>query len=217
MQIFRPRSNTVARSLLVCVAALPAVVIASGAVLMRTQYITGVGRTPVQPVPFSHQHHVAETGIDCRYCHTGVETSAVAGIPPTETCMTCHSQLWTDAEMLAPVRESLAAGRRLHWQRVNALADYVYFDHSVHVMNGVACASCHGAVGSMPLIRQTAPLTMEWCLACHRDPGPHLVSPDARFTPFDEPSRNSSSQARALLALYGVTSAGLTDCSVCHR
>src|ERR1700723_3266469 len=127
-----------------------------------------------QPVPFSHRHHAGELRIDCRYCHTSVEKSSFAGVPPTETCMTCHSQIWTNAAMLEPVRQSLASGAPIHWRRVNQLPDYVYFDHSVHIAKGVGCTPCHGDVEHMPLMRQAAPLTMEWCLDCHRDPAPNL-------------------------------------------
>ncbi len=200
-----------------CLALLPGGALAVAAVWARSEYVTGADRTPSQPVPFSHAHHTAEVGIDCRYCHTGVETSAVAGVPPTETCMTCHSQLWTDAAMLAPVRESHATGARLRWNKVNDLPDYVYFDHSVHVENGVACVSCHGEVGAMPLMRQEKPLTMEWCLSCHRDPGPNLVPPEERFRPFATKDDRSTEEIASLLAHYGVDPDGLTDCSVCHR
>jgi hypothetical protein len=217
LQIFRPRSNTIAVVLLVSLALLPFAVIAGAAVVARSEYVTGAGRVPVQPVPFSHAHHAGDLGIDCRYCHSGVETSAVAGIPPTATCMTCHSQIWTAAAMLAPVRDSYAQGGRLRWTRVNDLPDYVYFDHSVHVANGVACVTCHGAVGTMPLMRQEAPLTMEWCLDCHRDPGPNLSPPEVLFSPFKPDRAASERDIRALLAQYRVDAAGLTDCSVCHR
>lgn len=188
---------------------------------VRSEYATGQNRIPVQPVPFSHAHHAAEIGIDCRYCHTGVETSARAGIPPTSTCMTCHSQLWTTAGMLKPVRESYATGRRMAWAPVNQLPDYAYFDHSIHVAKGVACTTCHGAVGAMKLMRQDAPLTMGWCLECHRDPGPRLSPPQQVFAAFPAPLQSENKPDTApvheLLARYGVSTQGLTDCSVCHR
>ncbi len=217
VQIFRPRSNTLAMVALACLGLLPVAVVAAAAIVNRSEYVTGAGRTPIQPVPFSHAHHTGDLGIDCRYCHTGVETSAVADVPPTRTCMTCHSQLWTDAAMLAPVRDSFVTGGRLHWVRVNNLPDYVYFDHSVHVTNGVACLRCHGAVGRMPLMRQQASLTMGWCLSCHRDPGRNLSPPEAIYQPFSAPTARSKAEIRALLAYYKIDPAGLTDCSVCHR
>jgi hypothetical protein len=169
----------------------------------------------VQPVPFSHAHHTAEIGIDCRYCHTGVETSAQAGIPPTQTCMTCHSQLWTEAAMLAPVRDSFVRGERLDWVPVNRLPDYVYFDHSVHLAKGVACTTCHGPVGEMKLMRQHAPLSMGWCLDCHRAPGPNLSPPGALFSALAP--RGAEMEAARLLDFYHVSTRGLTECSVCHR
>jgi hypothetical protein len=123
-----------------------------------------------QPVPFSHKHHVSGLGIDCRYRHTSVEKSAFAGIPPTDTCMTCHSQLWTDAPLLAPVRESLARHQPMQWNRVHDLPDFVFFNHSIHVRQGIGCATCHGPVDRMPLTWQQNTLFMKWCLDCHKDP-----------------------------------------------
>ena len=149
--------------------------------------MTGRTQTLDQPVPFSHQHHVGGLGLDCRYCHAGVENSPVAGVPPTHTCMTCHSQLYTQTAMLAPVRESLANDTPIHWNKVNQLPDYVYFDHSIHIAKGVACATCHGDVTSMPLMRQTAPLTMDWCLDCHRNPAPNLGPVTDVFDPSPKP------------------------------
>lgn len=214
-QIFRSYADSVLRLGLVSLIAAPFLAAGLGMALVRSGYATGQDRTPVQPVPFSHAHHTAEVGIDCRYCHSGVETSAEAGLPPTRTCMTCHSQLWTDAEMLKPVRESLAAGERLRWTRVNTLPDYVYFDHSIHIAKGVACTTCHGAVGGMRLTRQAAPLSMGWCLDCHRAPGRNLSPRRALFAPF--PEEHDMADIHALLADYGVSPKGLTDCSVCHR
>ena len=131
---------------------------------------------PPQPVPFSHKHHVSGLGLDCRYCHTTVEISQNAGIPPTHTCMTCHSQIWTNADILAPVRQSLAGGKPLRWTAVYTLPDYVYFDHSIHIAKGVGCTECHGPIGDMPLTRKESTLHMSWCLSCHRDPAPHFAA-----------------------------------------
>lgn len=216
-QIFRPAANTTFRLFLLALALVPVAAAALGMIVVRSQYMTGQDRTPIQPVPFSHAHHTAEIGIDCRYCHTGVETSARAGIPPTSTCMTCHSQLWTSAEMLAPVRDSFVDGSRLTWAPVNSLPDYVYFDHSIHVNKGVACTTCHGPVGEMRLMRQAAPLSMGWCLDCHRAPGPHLSPPQQIFAAFPSKTRPDTAEVHAFLKAYGVSSDGLTDCSVCHR
>ena len=182
----------------------------------RMNYNTGVGFTPPQPVPFSHQHHVSGLGIDCRYCHSSVEEAQNAGMPPTETCMTCHSQIWTNAEMLAPVRESLAQQRPLRWQRVYTLPDYVYFDHSIHIAKGVGCTDCHGPIGDMPLTRKASDLTMGWCLDCHRDPAPHLRPRDAVFDPHWRRRPDTPSGA-TLAATYHLHPGTLGDCSVCHR
>ena len=138
--------------------------------LQRSTYVTRQGEAIVQNPPFSHQHHVGGLGIDCRYCHTSVETSNFAGIPPTRTCMNCHAQIWTNAPMLEPVRESFRTGKNLQWIRVHDLPDFVYFDHSIHVNKGIGCRSCHGSVDNMPLMWEENSLQMEWCLDCHRNP-----------------------------------------------
>lgn len=143
--------------------------------LPRSDYWTGRGMVVEQPVPFSHRHHVGDLGLDCRYCHDRVEAAASAGVPPTETCMTCHSRLFTAAPMLEPARRSWAEGDPLRWVRVNRLPDYVFFDHSVHVAKGVACDTCHGPVERMPLMAKAATLQMSWCLDCHREAAPGLT------------------------------------------
>ncbi|MGE0223286.1 MAG: cytochrome C [Acetobacteraceae bacterium] len=217
MQIFAPRANTIARLALASVVGVPLLAIAFLCAIMYTPYITRQNIVVPQVVPFSHAHHVGELGIDCRYCHTGVEQSRYAGLPPTETCMTCHSQLWTNAPMLAPVRQSLATGVPLQWKRVNRLPDYAYFDHSVHITNGVGCETCHGVVDRMPLMRQAAPLTMGWCLSCHRDPAPHLRPEHAIFdTEWTRPP-DQAKRGQELMKHYGIHNQHLTDCSVCHR
>ena len=175
-QLFRPSANTIARAVLVMALVAPFLCIGLAYAVMRSPYTTGEKITVRQPVPFSHEHHVGELGIDCRYCHTSVEKSAFAGMPPTKTCMTCHSQLFTNAAMLAPVRKSLAEHKPIHWQRVHVLPGYVYFDHSIHIAKGVGCTTCHGAVDTMPLMKQAAPLTMGWCLDCHRNPAPQSAT-----------------------------------------
>jgi Cytochrome c7 and related cytochrome c len=182
----------------------------------NTNYATGIGFTPIQPVPFSHQHHVSGLGLDCRYCHTAVETSADAGMPPTHTCMTCHSQIWTNAAILAPVRQSLAQNKPLQWNRVYTLPDYVYFDHSIHIVKGVGCTECHGPIGDMPLTYQATSLDMGWCLDCHRNPAPHLRPANAVFDPHWQRTASTPSPA-ALMAQYHIHVSSLTDCSVCHR
>jgi hypothetical protein len=216
-QIFHPAADTIARTVLVALLVGPAALLGFAWAFERSGYATGQDRVVEQPVPFSHQHHAGELRIDCRYCHVTVETSRFAGIPSTHVCMTCHSQVWTNAPMLAPVRQSLAEGRPLRWNRVHQLPGYVYFDHSIHVAKGVACASCHGPVHEMPLVRQVAPLTMGWCLDCHRNPGPRLSPPEALFDTRIAPGGDGLDQARAYLARYHVRTRGLTDCTVCHR
>ena len=189
------------------------------AVVVRGGNVTGEGRFVEQPVPFSHQHHAGELGIDCRYCHVGVEKGADAVVPPTHTCMTCHSQLWTNAKMLAPVRESLASGVPIAWRRVNRLPDYVYFDHHVHVNNGVPCAACHGDTRRMPLTRQASPMTMGWCLDCHRSPEQRIVSAERRFedAPYEHRTDADRRAARATAIRIAHAGRNLTDCSTCHR
>jgi hypothetical protein len=217
VQIFGPSADTVARVVLASVLVVPFLAIAVAYWLMQSSYVTGQNITLNQPVPFSHAHHVGGLGLDCRYCHSAVERSATAGVPPTHTCMTCHSQLYTQAEMLEPIRRSLADNKPVAWNKVNRLPDYVYFDHSIHIAKGVGCTTCHGPVGEMPLMRAGAPLTMGWCLDCHRDPAPRLRPASAVFDPQWTPPDNQSEQGKALLTYYHIDNSHLTDCSVCHR
>lgn len=219
-QLFRPGADVALRLALIALVCAPFLLVGALYAFARSPYHTGQDETVEQLVPFSHQHHAGELKIDCRYCHTGVETGRIATIPPTSTCMTCHSQIFTNAEMLRPVRESLAKGAALPWVRVNNLPDYVYFDHSVHVAKGVGCVECHGRVDQMPLTRQVAPLTMGFCLDCHRNPGAHLRPLAAEFdmtwtAPKDAAARRSL--AERLMAVHRVHTQGLTDCSTCHR
>jgi len=182
----------------------------------RTEYVRHTLWPVEQPVPFSHEHHVAGLGIDCRFCHSAVEVSSSAGLPPTYTCMTCHSQVWTNAAVLAPVRQSLATGTPIVWNRVNDLPDYVYFNHSIHIAKGVGCASCHGEVDRMALSNKAQSLTMQFCLDCHRDPGPRLRPKDQIYNTEWRRSADTPSP-QALLAQYHVGGRLLTDCSICHR
>ena len=196
---------------------VPVVALGYALAIARSPYTTDQKIIITQPVPFSHEHHVAQLGLDCRYCHTGVEKSQFAGLPPTETCMTCHSQIWTNAQMLAPVRTSLADNKPIRWQRVHRLPGYVYFDHSIHVAKGVGCTTCHGRVGDMPLMYQAAPLTMDWCLDCHRDPAKNL-RPEADIFRIDwTPPSDQDAVGHRLLKENGIEVRHLTDCSVCHR
>ncbi len=172
-----------------------------------------------QPVPFSHKHHVSELGIDCRYCHTGVETSSYAGIPPTETCMTCHSQIWTNAKLLQPVRDSAQNNRSIAWHRVTTIPNYVYFNHSAHVNRGVACVSCHGQIDEMPMTYQAVEMKMSWCLECHRQPESHLVPTSQVTNPF--PNLHAANlvdwHKPPLPPFTSQEKARLTNCTVCHR
>lgn len=183
--------------------------------LMRSPYLTRQGEILQQPVPFSHDHHVAEVGIDCRYCHTAVEKSASAGIPPTATCMNCHNQIWAQAPLLEPVRASFRDNKSLEWSKLNDLPDFVYFNHSIHVAKGVACITCHGPVNRMPLMYQWATLQMEWCLACHRDPVKNLRPREEVANVFWQPPADLPELQQKLAALYNVKSK--TSCSTCHR
>jgi hypothetical protein len=182
----------------------------------RTDYATGVRFVVNQPVPFSHEHHVAGLGLDCRYCHYTVETSATAGMPTTDTCMACHSQIWTTAGILAPVRQSYARSVPIHWQRIYNLPDYVFFDHSIHIAKGVGCESCHGRLDRMPLTHKVKDLSLSWCLSCHRDPAPNLRPPDEVFAMGWQRVATTPSP-EDLMRRYHVRTTGLTDCTVCHR
>lgn len=214
--IFTPAANVAIRSGLLALALLMLVGVAWWLAWPRTAYLRRTGFTVEQPVPFSHEHHVAGLGINCLFCHSQVEQGSAAGLPPTYTCMTCHSQIWTNAEMLAPVRESLTQNRPIAWNRVTNLPDYVYFEHSIHIAKGVGCESCHGQVDRMPLMAKDRSLTMAFCIECHRDPGPQLRPAGAIFdtewhrTP-DTPS------PEALVQQYGIGGRDLTACSICHR
>jgi hypothetical protein len=186
---------------------------------IRSDYLTGVRVFRDQPVQFSHQHHVGGLGIDCRYCHTSVETSAFAGIPQTEICMNCHSQIWVNSPMLEPVRSSYRTDKSISWVRVHNLADFVYFNHSIHVAKGVGCATCHGQVDRMPLTTQVASLHMEWCLECHRYPERFVRPREQVFNMQWEPSDEGMDPValgNKLVREYGIKRDN-TSCSVCHR
>jgi hypothetical protein len=214
--VFGRKANFYTRIVLITAGGVVVILIAAVWVIPNTGYATDIGFTPPQLVPFSHQHHVSGLGLDCRYCHTAVEQSANAGMPATQICMTCHSQIWTNAAILAPVRESLAEQKPLHWNRVYTLPDYVYFDHSIHIAKGVGCTECHGPIGDMPLTWRATDLTMGWCLGCHRDPAPHLRPHEAVFDPHWQRTADTPS-GEQLMASYRIHPHDLTDCTVCHR
>jgi hypothetical protein len=196
-------------------------------VYARSSYGTEEGIALVQPVPFSHEHHVGVLGIDCRYCHTAVEHSPYAGMPPTKTCMNCHSQIWVGSEMLEPVRASYASGQSLRWRRVYNLPGFVYFDHSIHIHKGIGCASCHGRIDEMPFTYQVPSLLMEWCLDCHRHPEEHVRPREQafnmRWSPADERDESGNpydqlSLGQKLVKEYAIKDPSIiTSCTVCHR
>jgi hypothetical protein len=215
-QIFRRRSNSIARSgILVLIFLLLGSVWLLHAVYW-SPYTTRETVPLEQPVPFSHKHHVYGIGIDCRFCHTSVETSAFAGLPSTEICMTCHSQIWKDAPLLAPVRDSLATGAPLRWNRVTDTPDFVFFNHGIHANKGIGCATCHGQLDRMPLTWQSHNLYMKWCLDCHRAPEKY-IRPQSEVFNLAWVATNQLSLGKKLVAEYQVHTEQLTDCSMCHR
>jgi hypothetical protein len=183
--------------------------------------VTAYGvRAPVveQPLPFVHQPHIGGDGIDCRYCHYSVEESSFAGLPPTEVCMTCHSQIYADAPALEPLRESFRSGQPIRWNRVNDLPDFVYFNHSIHIRKGIGCVSCHGRVDRMPLTWQAKSLEMQWCLNCHNNPAQYVRPRSQVFNMDWQAPQNRLALGRELVKRYHIKhSVQLTDCSTCHR
>lgn len=216
-QIFRPRANAIAKGSILGILLLIGLGGWGWHALYWSSYTTGQGIPREQVVPFSHKHHVDGLGLDCRYCHTSVEESKFAGVPPTSTCMTCHSQIWTNAPVLEPVRQSWATGKRLRWRRVNDLPDFVFFNHGIHIAKGVGCATCHGQVEEMPLTWQNASLYMKWCLDCHRAPQKYLRPRDQVFNMNWTPPKDQIAEGLKLIQQYHIRTENLTDCSMCHR
>ncbi len=214
-QVFHPSTNTISR---VTIFGAVFFLIALGWILgevYRSSYVTEAGIVREQPIPFSHKHHVGDEGFDCRYCHTTVETSPVAGIPATEICMNCHSHIWRESPMLEPVRESYRTGKPLRWTRVHDVPDYVYFDHSIHIHKGIGCVSCHGRVDTMPLMWRESSLLMEWCVACHRAPERHVRPREHVFDMAWTPQEDQLTLGARLVKEYDIKSK--TSCSTCHR
>jgi hypothetical protein len=216
-QIFHRSTNTLSKVSIFGAVFLLAFMTWAFAKLERSSYSTGQGVILEQPVPFSHDHHVAALGIDCRYCHTSVEEAAFAGMPPTATCMNCHSQIWSQSPMLEPVRESFKTDIPIQWTRVNDLPDYVYFDHSIHVVKGIGCDTCHGPVHRMPLMWRHASLQMEWCLDCHRNPERYVRPREEVFNmAWQWPAeRDPLEEGQKRVEEYGIQT--LDSCSTCHR
>jgi hypothetical protein len=181
----------------------------------RSPYVTYQDVPRNQPVPFSHRHHANELGIDCRYCHTSVEKSSFAGLPATEICMTCHSEIWKNSSMLEPIRASYRDNVPIHWTRVNMLPEFVYFDHSIHIAKGIGCTTCHGPIGNMTLTWAGGEMKMGWCLNCHRDPAAYVRPRDQVFNVNYAPPANQRELGKRLVKEYGIYS--LTDCVTCHR
>ena len=217
-QVFHPSSNVLSKVSivggLIGVAALSGIVFA-----FNLTYGNKLGVPITQPVQFSHKHHLADDGIDCRYCHSSVEKSANAGLPPTETCMTCHSKIWSDSPELAVVRESFRTGRPIEWARVHDLPDFVYFNHSIHIRKGVGCVSCHGRVDKMPLMYKQNTLTMGWCLNCHRNPEMFVRPREHVFDLAWQPEHlDQTASGKKLVEEYHIMGKQqLTNCSICHH
>src|SRR5262245_11626432 len=217
-QIFHRSTNTFARITIFGAIFIIGFLTWAFAQLSRSSYATGADEARVQPVQFSHAHHVGGLGVDCLYCHTTAEKSSFANIPPTKTCMNCHSQIWNNSPTLEPVRASFRTGQSIEWVRVYDLPDYVYFNHRSHVTKGVGCESCHGRVDQMPLTWQANSLQMEWCLNCHRHPEEYLRPREFVTRMGYQPAGDQVELGRKLMHEYNTPStAVLTSCSTCHR
>jgi hypothetical protein len=218
MQVFHRSTNTISRVSVFGAVFFLAVLLWLFYELEASPYTTRQYVAREQPVQFSHAHHVADDGIDCRYCHTSVEKAAFAGIPSTKICMNCHSQIWAETAYLEPVRESFRTGASIQWNRVNDLPDFVYFDHSIHVQKGIGCASCHGQVDEQPLALKAQPFNMGWCLDCHRAPQANLRPLDQITNMHWQPSADQATLGQQLFQQYHILGPDiLTSCSTCHR
>jgi hypothetical protein len=214
-QIFHRSANTLSRLTIYGAVFILAALWYALYAIGDSSYFTEVNVAHDQPVPFSHRHHAGELGIDCRYCHTSVEQSSFAGLPPTQTCMTCHSQIWVNSPMLEPVRSSYQTDKSIEWSRVNALPDFVYFDHSIHVSKGIGCTTCHGPVAEMALTWRANTLEMSWCLECHRHPERYVRPREEVFNADYRRPPNQLELGRKLAKEYKIHS--LTNCDTCHR
>ncbi|MQA30880.1 MAG: cytochrome C [Luteitalea sp.] len=214
-QIFHRSANTISRVSIFGAVFVVAALLTLLAMVNRSPWVTEARVAREQPIQFSHERHVAGNGIDCRYCHTSVEDSRFAGIPPTKTCMNCHSEIFSNSPYLEPVRASFSSNVPIRWTRVHDLPDFVYFNHSIHVNKGVGCTTCHGQVDRMPLMWQESTLQMEWCLDCHRNPE-RFVRPKAEVFSVDyQPPPDQAELGKRLVAEYRIQE--LTSCSTCHR
>ncbi len=243
-QIFHPGFNTLARLGVLAAVTGPVAVILGASAISRSSYNTKVGVAPDQPIPFSHEHHVNELGIDCRYCHTSVEKSAHSNVPPSETCMSCHSQIWTNSPLLDPVRESYRTNTPLKWNLINKVPEFVYFNHSIHINRGLNCNTCHGPIQKMQMTYKGQYFHMVWCLECHRNPEKFVGKREDVFGLYERAQRTSAKdygglprreqellrhgglvprtgaeleEGKALVKQYGIKTKQLTDCTICHR
>src|SRR5687767_7991645 len=213
-QVFSRSANNIAKISLVVAALLAGTAFYVYTQVARSSYLTGRYLEKQQPVQFSHKHH---DGDDCRYCHTTVETSASASLPPTQTCMNCHNQIWADSPYLEPVRASFRENKPIEWERVHDLPEYAYFNHSIHVAKGVGCASCHGEVDTMAAVYQVNTLQMEWCLACHREPE-KFIRPKSEIYNMQWQDDLTAQDRLNLKEQYKIRGSDLlTSCSTCHR
>lgn len=217
-QLFHRGANNVAKASLVLVVILAGCAFYAYTQIARSSYLTGRYLERPQPVQFSHRHHVGDDGIDCRYCHTSVESGASAGIPPTETCMNCHNQLFADSPYLELVRESYRDNKPIKWERVHDLPGFAYFNHSIHIAKGVGCSTCHGQIDNMPSVYQENTLQMEWCLSCHRNPEQFIRPKDEIYNMDWKDSDLTDVERQKLKVDYKIRSRELlTSCSTCHR
>ncbi len=214
-QIFHRSTNTLARVSIFGAVFIVAGIIGAVGLFLRSPYVTRVGDPPLQPIQFSHKHHVGDEGFDCRYCHTSVEYSATAGMPSTQTCMQCHQQLFADSPMLEPVRASFRENIPIQWTRVHELEDFAYFNHSIHIQKGFGCVTCHGRVDEMPQIAKATSLTMDWCLDCHRSPEKYVRPREEVFNLTWHPLVEQPNLGAELVAEYEIVSR--TNCWTCHR
>ncbi len=216
-QLFHPAMNVVAKGGIVLGLLLLVLVTWAAIAVYDSGYTTDVNVPRTQVVPFSHKRHVDGNGISCEYCHTSVTTSSFAGIPPTYTCMTCHSQIFTNSPLLQPVRSSLQSNTPLQWIRVNDLPDFVYFNHSIHINKGIGCVTCHGQVDQMPLTWRQNTLFMSWCLDCHRSPEKYIRPREEVLNMDWKPPEDQLALGKRLVKEYNVQVKRITDCSTCHR
>jgi Zn ribbon nucleic-acid-binding protein len=214
-QIFHRSANTISRVSIFGTVFIVAALLTVFAMVNRSPWVTQARVAREQPIQFSHERHVAGNGIDCRYCHTSVEDSRFAGIPPTKTCMNCHSEIFSNSPYLEPVRASFNSNTPIRWNRVHDLPDFVYFNHSIHVNKGVGCTTCHGQVDRMPLMWQENTLQMEWCVDCHRNPEKFVRPREAVFSVDYQPPADQAELGKRLVAEYQIQK--LTSCSTCHR